>query len=432
MINPWLQPWGGIIRLGYQVRIHGPHTTPTHNDMLFLVSEIRAYRYRFYPTEEQAHLLRRTFGCVRLTYNQILEWRVSQWQDHAKSVNYNAASARLTEIKKIEELSFLNEVSSVPLQQGLRHQQTAFRGFFDKRTGFPKFKSRRGTQTAEFTRSAFKWDGGTHGLTLAKMTEPLDIKWSRMIPKRCEPSTVTVSLDPAGRWHVSMLVEDPTIRPLPKLDRAIGVDLGLSTLATISGSDGVVEKISRPRWLDSEAKKLERDQRRLAKKCKGSKNRTKAKLKVARTHAQIADRRRDHLHKLTTRLIRENQTVILEDLSVRGMAGSLKLGRSVNDAALGEFRRQIEYKAQWHGRQVVLVDRWFPSTKRCFDCGFINKVALSDREWECPRCGTTHDRDVNAARNILAAGLAVSACGENVRPKRDNPANAVLVEAGTP
>ncbi|WP_092556730.1 RNA-guided endonuclease InsQ/TnpB family protein [Actinoplanes derwentensis] len=375
----------------------------------------RAYKFRFYPTSEQADLLVRTFGCVRKVYNLALEARTAAWSERHERVNYAATSAMLTVWKKSEESAFLNEVSCVPLQQCLRHLQGGFVAFWEKRARYPRFKSkRRSKASAEFTASAFRWRDGE--LTLAKMTTPLKIVWSRPVPQACTPSTVTVSRDSAGRWFVSLLFDD-TIATLPATDTAVAIDVGLNHLITLSTG----EKIDNPRHERADRKRLARAQRVLARKEKGSRNRDKARLKVARIHARTADRRRDHLHQLTTRLVRETQTLVIEDLPVRNMVKNHRLARSISDAAWSLFRELLTYKCSWYGRDLVVIDRWYPSTKLCSHCGHLmDKLPLDVRTWACPGCGVSHDRDVNAARNILAAGLAVAACGAGVRPQRGN------------
>ncbi|MET7698679.1 RNA-guided endonuclease TnpB family protein [Streptomyces sp. NPDC005485] len=376
----------------------------------------RAYRYRFYPTDEQAAELSRTFGCVRKVYNMALAARTEAWARQER-VNYNATSAMLTAWKKTEELVFLNEVSSVPLQQCLRHLQTAFTNFFGKRAKYPRFKSKKKSRkSAEYTTSGFRFRDAK--LTLAKMTSALDIVWHRPLPEGAKPSTVTVSQDSAGRWFVSLLCEDRAVKPLPANRKAVGVDVGLDHLLTLSTG----EKIANPRHERRDRARLALAQRRLAKKARGDgANRRKARQKVAKIHAQIADRRRDGLHKLTTRLVRENQTIVIEDLTVRNMVKNRSLARAISDAAWSEFRNLLEYKAAWYGREVIAVDRFFPSSKLCSTCGTLQKkMPLNVRRWTCD-CGTTHDRDVNAAKNLLAAGLAVSTCGAGVRPQRSTP-----------
>jgi putative transposase len=374
----------------------------------------RAFKYRFYPTDEQAAELSRTFGCVRLVYNKALEERTRAWFAEQRRVSYVESSARLTEWKKTEELAFLAEVSSVPLQQALRHLQGAFANFFAKRAKYPVFKSRKKSRrSAEYTASAFRFRDGR--LTLAKMAEPLDIRWSRPLPEGVAPTTVTVSQDAAGRWFVSLLCED-TIAPAPATSAAVGIDAGITCLVTLSTG----ERVANPRHERADRERLARAQRELARKAKGSANREKARLKVARIHARIADRRRDFLHKLSTRLVRENQTVVIEDLTIRNLLKNHTLARAISDASWSELRTQLEYKCAWYGRDLVVVDRFFPSSKLCGECGTVQAgLPLNVREWTCA-CGAVHDRDVNAARNLLAAGLAVSACGDGVRPQRES------------
>jgi putative transposase len=374
----------------------------------------RAFKYRVYPTPEQETLLRRTLGCVRLVYNKALAHRTEAWYERQERVDYIQSSAQLTLWKKEEELQFLNEVSCVPLQQGLRNLQKAFGNFWAGRAKYPNFKKKRHGGSAEFTKSGFRWKDGQ--VFLAKCTEALPIRWSRQLPKGCEPSTITVKLDACGRWFVSLLVDDITLKPLPVAMQSVGIDLGITSLLALSTG----EKVSNPKHFNRLRKKLKRVQKALSRKVKGSNNRHKAGLKVARVHAQISDSRQDFLHKLTTRLVRENQTIAVEDLAVRNMVKNHKLSRSISDASWGELVRQLTYKAAWYGRNLVKIDRWFPSSKRCGNCGHIvDKLPLSIREWTCLSCRTVHDRDLNAANNILAAGLAVSVCGATVRAEQN-------------
>ncbi|GLZ16186.1 transposase [Actinomadura sp. NBRC 104425] len=362
----------------------------------------RAYKYRFYPTLEQAEELLKTFGCVRLVYNKALEERTRAWHAEQRRVSYAETSAMLTRWKRTQELAFLGDVSSVPLQQALRHLQAAFANFFAKRAEYPTFKSKKKSRaSAEYTRSAFRWRDGR--LTLAKMREPLRIVWSRPLPEGAEPSTVTVSRDAAGRWFVSLLVEEK-IRPLAPVGSAVGVDAGVTALVTLSTG----EKITNPRHERRDRRRLARAQRALSRKAEGSANREKARRRVAKVYARIADRRRDFLHKLSTRLVRENQTVVIENLAVRTMVRNHRLARAISDAAWRELRSMLEYKCAWYGRQLLMVDRWYPSSKLCSACGTVqDAMPLDVRMWECA-CGAVHDRDVNAAQNVLAAGLAES------------------------
>ena len=374
----------------------------------------RAYKYRFFPTAEQENLLRRTMGCVRKVYNLALDARTKAWYENSERISYSKTNSLLTDWKKTEELDFLNEVSCVPLQQCLRHLQKAFANFWGKRAKYPRFKAKRNGGSAEFTKSAFKYRDGN--LWLAKCKEPLSVVWSRLLPDGCSPSTVTVKLEPSGRWFVSLLIDDYTVETLPPTKKQVGIDAGVTSL--ISTSDG--KKISNPKHFNRLYKKLKAAQKELSRKTKGSSNQDKARLKVAKIHAKIKDVRTDFLHKLTTSLVRSNSLIAVEDLAVRNMVKNHKLARSISDAAWGEMFRQLEYKCDWYGRKLVKIDRFFPSSKRCNHCGFVvDKLPLNVRKWDCPSCGTKGiDRDINAGKNILAAGLAVIVCGATVRAEQ--------------
>ncbi|MHC5718222.1 MAG: RNA-guided endonuclease InsQ/TnpB family protein [Nostoc sp.] len=370
----------------------------------------KAFKYRFYPTPEQETKIRQTMGCTRLVYNRALAARTQAWYEDQKRVGYIETSAMLTNWKKQDDLQFLNDVSSVPLQQGLRHLQTAFSNFFAGRAKYPNFKKKHNGGNAEFTKAAFKFRDGQ--IFLAKSPTALDIRWSRQLPQGIEPSTITIKLSPSGRWTVSMLV-DVEIQKLPESLTQVGIDLGITSLVALSTG----EKIANPKSFKAKKAKLSKAQKALIRKRCGSNNRHKARRKVAKVHAQISDARNDFLHKLTTRLVRENQTIAVEDLAVKNMVKNKKLALLISDTSWGELVRQLEYKCDWYGRTLVKIDRWFPSSKRCGHCGHIvDKLPLNIREWDCPKCSTHHDRDINASKNILAAGLAVSVCGANIRP----------------
>lgn len=388
----------------------------------------RAYKYRFYPTEEQAKQLARTFGCVRYVYNRALAERSRAWTQEQRRVTHAETDRMLTAWKRDPDTTWLAEPSKGPLQAALRNLQAAYDAFWRKQTAHPKFKKKgRSRDSATYYRGTFTYRDGA--LKLAKQTEPLNIVWSGPLPEDADPSQVTVSRDPAGRWHVSLLVEE-TIEPLPAAPNpAVGLDAGITSIYTLSTG----EKITNPRHERKDRECLERAQRNLARKQKGSNNRDKARRKVARAYARITDRRRDFLHKLSTRIIDENQVVVIEDLSVRNMVRNHSLARAISDASWAQFRGMLEYKAEWYGREVIAIDRFYPSSKQCSACGAIrDSLPLSIREWECPRCGASHDRDVNAAQNILAAGLAVRACGDGVRPARAKALGATVRETGNP
>ena len=372
----------------------------------------RAYQYRFYPTPEQAHNLACTFGCARFVYNWALKLRKTAYFQEGKKLTHNTLSGALTALKKEEGTVWLKEVSAVPLQQALRHLDRAFTNFFEGRAEYPVTKKKHGGQSATYTSNAVTWDGTD--LTLARQQEPLAIQWSRPLPDGSKPGSVTITKDKAGRYFVSILVEEE-ITPLPPTNKTVGIDLGLKSF--LVSSDG--ETIANPKYFARDEKKLAKAQRRHARKKKGSKNREKARQKVARLHARIADTRRDFQQQTSTRLIRENQVICLETLAVKNMLKNHKLAKAIADVGWSQFVRQLEYKAAWYGRTLVRIDRWYPSSKMCHDCGFVlAELDLEVREWTCPACGVWHDRDVNAAQNIEAEGLSVLACGGSGRPAR--------------
>ena len=380
----------------------------------------KAYKYRFSPSDEQQRVLAHTFGCCRYVYNWALRQRTDAYYQRGERMYYKGTAQRLVLLKKQEETVWLNDVSSVPLQQALRHLDKAFRNFFDGRSNYPTFKKKRNQQAATYANNAFIWKD--QALTLAKMDAPLSIVWHRPLPDGCKPSSVTVTKDEAERYFVSILVEED-IKALEVSPKTVGLDLGLKSM--VITSDGYT--YGNPKFFSKNEKKLAKAQRRHAKKKKGSKNRNKARLKVARLHQKISDRRRDYQHQLSASVIRENQVVCVESLHVKNMVKNPCLAKAISDVGWSEFIRQLEYKAEWYGRTIVKIDKWYPSSKRSFDCGhLLDSLPLDVRSWACPECGVVHDRDINAAQNILAAGLAVAACGEAVRP------GAVKTKPGKP
>ncbi|MBV9205142.1 MAG: transposase [Actinobacteria bacterium] len=371
-----------------------------------------AYRCRAYPDQAQQAVLARTFGCVRVVWNRTLAARHARWRTERKGTSYAQTDAALTVLKKDPDLAFLNEVSSVPLQQALRHQHRAFTAFFAKRARYPRFKSRRGRQVAHYTRSAFSMRGGD--LRLAKTAAPLRFVWSwpEVDVTALEPVMVIVCREPDGRWYVTFTVDTDAPGPLEPTGHAVGIDLGVTDFATTSDGD----KIANPQHLARKARRLARYQRRLARCRKGSANQAKAAAKVARAHRKVRHARTDFLHRASTRLVRDNDVIVIEDLNVSGMVRDRRLARAISDCGWGEFRRQLEYKCQRSGRRLIVIGRWYPSSKTCSACGhLLAELNLSTRHWTCPSCGTRHDRDINAATNILAAGLAVAACGGDIR-----------------
>ncbi|MGH3235010.1 MAG: RNA-guided endonuclease InsQ/TnpB family protein, partial [Streptosporangiaceae bacterium] len=354
-----------------------------------------AYRCRAYPDERQQSVLNRTFGCVRVVWNRTLSARHARWQAEHKGTSYAESDRALTIMKKDPGLAFLAEVSSVPLQQALRHQHKAFSAFFDKRARYPRFKARRGRQSAHYTRSAFSMRGGE--LRLAKTDAPLRLVWSwpEVDLTALNPAMVIVTREPDGRWYVTFTIDASDPESLPPAGHAVGVDLGVRDFAVTS--DG--EKIANPRHLARKARNLARYQRRLARCRKGSANRAKAAAKVARAHRKVRNARADFLHRASTGLVRSAGVIVIEDLNVSGMVRNRRLARAISDCGWGEFRRQLEYKCQRAGRRLVVIDPWYPSSKTCSACGhLLAELSLSTRHWTCPGCRARHDRDINAAK----------------------------------
>lgn len=356
---------------------------------------------RFYPTKEQEEVINKTFGCVRFVYNHILRWRMDAYFDNSLSMGYLECSKQIKELKK--EYHWLGDVSYVALQQSIRNQQSAFKNFFDKRTGYPKFKKKRNHQSFRLVGTAVRWDG--ENLRIPKVDAPLKIRWSYDKPKNI--SSLTISRDPSDRYFVSLIVEfEPNV--LPQTDKMIGVDLGIKDVVVTS--DGY--KSGSLKLVKIYEKRLAYLQRKLSKKQKDSSNYHKIRKQISKAHAEMADTRKDFLHKISRKLANENQVISFENLNVRGMMQNRKLSKAIGDAGMHELKRQVQYKSEWAGRSFVEIDRFYPSSKRMSCCGYVlEKLLLSERIVVCPKCGIAHDRDVNAAKNILAAGLAVLASG---------------------
>ncbi|MDX8051148.1 RNA-guided endonuclease TnpB family protein [Lentzea sp. BCCO 10_0798] len=363
-------------------------------------------------------MLSRTFGCVRLVWNKTLAERIRRYRTENAPISYRETDSTLTKWRRGEDLAFLAEVSCVPLQQTLRHQHMAFQNFYSGRARYPRFKPRAGRQSAHYTRSAFRMRSGS--LTVAKTSTPLRFTWSfnDIDVTELDPTMVIVSRESDGRWYVTFAVDIADSAVAHPTNHAIGVDLGLKNF--LMTSDGV--RVANPRKLAVKARSLARYQRRLARCQRGSSNRRKARTKVARAHRKVRNARQDFLHRTSTALVRSADLIAIEDLNVSGMVRNHRLSSAISDAGWGEFRRQLEYKCERAGRTLVVIDRWHPSSKTCSACGhLLAELKLSARHWSCPGCRTRHDRDLNAAKNILAAGRAVArarsgdACGADVR-----------------
>ncbi|MYI71867.1 MAG: IS200/IS605 family element transposase accessory protein TnpB [Synechococcus sp. SB0673_bin_10] len=387
------------------------------------------YRYRCEPTPGQRIALAQAFGCARVVWNDAL---ALSREFHRRGERYPGGAALqklcITQAKRTPERSWLGDVSASMLQQSVRELDKAFRNWWSSLSGkrkgpkvcAPRFKRRSNRQSIRICGKEFR--PTEKGVRFSRIGE-LKLVWSRPLP--ATPGSVTLTKDCAGRYFASFVVEVERSKPEPN-GKAVGVDLGLESLAVTS--DG--EKIAPPRFLRSALKRLRRLNRDLGRKAKGSQNRQKARLRLARAHARVADKRLDHLHKLSTQLIRENQTVVLEDLNVLGMVRNRKLARAIADAGWRLLRTLLESKAEIYGREVKIISRWEPTSQTCSACGHRDgKKSLSVRAWRCSACGAEHDRDVNAAKNILAARLAErqNACG--AESKTDLSASGI--EAGT-
>ena len=360
------------------------------------------YKFRIYPNATQARLIHRTLGCARFVYNHFLAVRRDQWNANRKSIGYTESSRLLTDLKKREETAWLSEVDSMALQEALRNLDRAFQNFFDKRARYPRFKSKHSHSQSYRTRNQ------TNGIRIIDKRIKLPkiglvrIKQSRDFDGRI--LSATVSRAASGKYYVSLCVEaEKGSLSCPNDGKQIGIDVGLKVFYSDSNGD-IVEN---PHPLKKLQRKLRREQRRLSRKMPKSVNRERARVRVARVHERIANIRRDFLHKISTRLARENQTVAVEHLNIKGMLRNHKLAKSISDVSWSEFFRQLSYKTERHGGELLKVDTFYPSSQTCSVCGYQNPLTkdLSVREWDCPACGTHHDRDVNAAKNILRKAL---------------------------
>jgi len=363
---------------------------------------LKAYKYRLYPNSEQCISLSKNFGCVRWVYNWALSRKIEAYEKEKRSLSFFDLSKELPKLKAAEETKWLAEANAQSLQMALRNLDNAFTRFFREKKGFPKFKSKKSKRQSFQVPQCVKVDFEKRKIILPKIGA-VRAKLHRKFDGKIK--TVTISKTSSGKYFASVLVETdekPLPKPEIKYETAIGVDLGLTHFAILSNG----EKIENPKHLQKSLKRLKFLQRRLSRKKAGSKRREKARIRVAKLYERITNQRNDFLHKLSIKLIRENQTIALENLSVAGMMQNHRLAQAIGSASWSRFVEFLRYKAEWYGRNIIFIGRFEPSSKLCSVCGFHNsELTLDDRTWICPSCQTEHDRDVNAATNILKIAL---------------------------
>lgn len=361
---------------------------------------LKGYKYRIYPNKEQEILIQKTFGCVRFVYNNVLSYKIDKYKNENISLSKIDCNNYCNRVLK-NEYNWLKEVDKYSLTNSIINMDNAYQKFFKEHSGFPKFKSKKDNHKSyktNFTNNNIEVDFINNNIKIPKL------KWVKSKIHRKftgKIKSATISQNPSGKYFVSILVDTENIQ-LPKNNNKIGIDLGLKEFAITSNG----ELISNPKYLRKSEKRLSKLQKDLSRKQNGSKNRNKCRLKVAKLHEKISNQKKDFLHKLSTRLICENQVIVLEDLKVKNMVKNKHLSKSISDVSWSEFVRQLEYKSGWYGRTVIKIDTWYPSSQICSNCGHKDgKKELSVREWTCPICGTYHDRDINASVNILNEGL---------------------------
>ena len=362
---------------------------------------MKAYKYRLYPNREQAIFFEKSFGCVRYVYNWALNQRIESYQKDGTRLSWVDSCKRLTELKKQKETEWLNEVANQSLQSSIRNMDSAFTRFFREKKGFPKFKSKKHNKQSFQLVQRVSVDFENNRVKLPKIG---NVKFGKNRMFDGKIGTCTISKTTTGKYYISILVEDGKSlpqKPSINIDTTVGIDVGIKDFAVLSNGQTFIN----PKYLENNEKRLKVLQKRLSRKQKGSNRRERARIMVAKQHEKIRNKRNNFIHQVTSRIIRENQTIIIEDLNVDGMLKNHCLAKHISSASWSEFFRQLQYKSEWNGRNLIRIGRFEPSSRLCL-CGYVNKdLTLGDREWDCPNCGRRNDRDLLAAVNIKRFGL---------------------------